>query len=139
MFSPPPFLLYFCRLLLYNLPMKIADKWKDYQVLATGDGMKLERWGNVVLLRPDPQVIWRASRDLYACKDLNAVYHRSGKGGGGWEYLKPVPEEWNISYRDLKFVVKPMGLPHTRLLPEAAANRDPLPPLPARRTRPALS
>lgn len=124
MFSPPPFLLYFCRLLLYNLPMKIADKWKDYQVLATGDGMKLERWGNVVLLRPDPQVIWRASRDLYACKDLNAIYHRSGKGGGGWEYLKPVPEEWNISYRDLKFVVKPMGFKHTGLFPEQAANWD---------------
>ena len=104
--------------------MKIADKWKDYQVLATGDGMKLERWGNVVLLRPDPQVIWRASRDLYACKDLNAVYHRSGKGGGGWEYLKPVPEEWNISYRDLKFVVKPMGFKHTGLFPEQAANWD---------------
>ncbi len=104
--------------------MKMADKWKDYKILATGDGMKLERWGDIVLLRPDPQVIWRSSRDLYACKDINAVYHRSGKGGGGWKYLKPVPEEWNISYGDLSFIIKPMGFKHTGLFPEQAANWD---------------
>ena len=104
--------------------MKIADKWKDYTILATGDGMKLERWGDVVLLRPDPQVIWHSSTDLYACKELNAVYRRSNKGGGGWEYLKPMPEEWQISYRDLKFIVKPMGFKHTGLFPEQAANWD---------------
>ena len=104
--------------------MKIADKWKDYTILATGDGMKLERWGNVVLLRPDPQVIWRPSRDLYACGDINAVYRRSSKGGGGWEYRKPVPDEWTVSYRDLNFIVKPMGFKHTGLFPEQAANWD---------------
>ena len=104
--------------------MKIADKWKDYTIIATGDGMKLERWGNVVLLRPDPQVIWRPSRDLYAFGDLNAVYRRSSKGGGGWDYLKPVPDEWTVSYRDLKFIVKPMGFKHTGLFPEQAANWD---------------
>ena len=104
--------------------MKIADKWKDYTILATGDGMKLERWGNVVLLRPDPQVIWRPSRDLYACCDINAVYRRSSKGGGGWEYRKPVPDEWTVSYRDLNFIVKPMGFKHTGLFPEQAANWD---------------
>ena len=106
------------------LPMKVADRWKDYSIIATGDGMKLERWGDVVLLRPDPQVIWRPSRDLYAYKDINAVHHRSGKGGGGWEYRRPMPEEWNIAYGDLSFIVKPMGFKHTGLFPEQAANWD---------------
>ena len=106
------------------LHMKIADGWKDYKIIATGDGMKLERWGDVVLLRPDPQVIWRSSRDLYAYEGINAVYRRSAKGGGGWEYLKPVPEEWTVSYRDLNFIVKPMGFKHTGLFPEQAANWD---------------
>ncbi len=104
--------------------MKIADGWKDYKIIATGDGMKLERWGNVVLLRPDPQVIWRSSRDLYAYEGINAVYRRSAKGGGGWEFRRPMPEEWQISYRDLSFVVKPMGFKHTGLFPEQAANWD---------------
>ena len=104
--------------------MKVADKWKDYKVLATGDGMKLERWGEVVLLRPDPQVIWRPSRDLYSFKDVNAVYVRSNKGGGGWQFRKPMPEEWQICYGDLKFIVKPMGFKHTGLFPEQAANWD---------------
>ncbi|MCD8040517.1 MAG: class I SAM-dependent methyltransferase [Clostridia bacterium] len=104
--------------------MKVADKWKDYQVIATGDGMKLERWGDTVLLRPDPQVIWGASRDLYADKSICAVYRRSAKGGGAWEYRKPMPEEWQISYGDLNFVVKPMGFKHTGLFPEQAANWD---------------
>ena len=106
------------------LHMKIADGWKDYKIIATGDGMKLERWGDVVLLRPDPQVIWRSSRDLYAYEGINAVYRRSAKGGGGWEYRRPMPEEWQVGYRDLKFVVKPMGFKHTGLFPEQAANWD---------------
>lgn len=104
--------------------MKVADKWKDYKIIATGDGMKLERWGDVVLLRPDPQVIWRPSRDLYACKDISAVYRRSAKGGGGWEYRRPIPDEWTVSYGDLNFIVKPMGFKHTGLFPEQAANWD---------------
>ncbi len=107
-----------------NFRMKIADGWKDYKILATGDGMKLERWGDVVLLRPDPQVIWRSPRDLYACPEIDAVYHRSSKGGGGWEYRRPLPEEWNISYGDLNFIIKPMGFKHTGLFPEQAANWD---------------
>lgn len=104
--------------------MKTAENWKDYTIIATGDGMKLERWGDVVLLRPDPQVIWHPSFDLYSYKGLNAVYRRSSRGGGGWEYLKPVPEEWTVSYRDLNFIVKPMGFKHTGLFPEQAANWD---------------
>ena len=104
--------------------MKIADGWKDYQIIATGDGMKLERWGDVCLLRPDPQVIWKSSRDLYSYPAINAVYRRSSKGGGCWEKRLPFPEEWNISYADLTFKIKPMGFKHTGLFPEQAVNWD---------------
>lgn len=104
--------------------MKIAQNWKDYSVIATGDGYKLERWKNIVLLRPDPQVIWRAQIDLFAYPGLNAYYKRSDKGGGGWKVLKNMPEEWNISYRDMTFSVKPMGFKHTGLFPEQAVNWD---------------
>lgn len=104
--------------------MKIANKWKDYSVLATGDGYKLERWKDVVLLRPDPQVIWKAQTDMYAYPSLNAVYKRSDKGGGGWKILRPMPEEWTVSYGDLKFLVRPMGFKHTGLFPEQAVNWD---------------
>ena len=128
--APPQFcggaLFYFTFLYFYYiiLHMKTADKWQDYKILATGDGMKLERWGDVVLLRPDPQVIWRSSCDLYSYEGINAVYRRSSKGGGGWEYRRPMPEEWVVTYRDLKFIVKPMGFKHTGLFPEQAANWD---------------
>lgn len=100
----------------------IADAWKDYQVIATGDGYKLERWKDVCLLRPDPQVIWKAQRDLFSYPGIDAVYHRSDKGGGGWEYRRPIPQEWTISYRDLTFKIKPMGFKHTGLFPEQAVN-----------------
>ncbi|MDE7158460.1 MAG: SAM-dependent methyltransferase, partial [Clostridiales bacterium] len=93
----------------------LAEDWKDYSVIATGDGYKLERWGDVVLLRPDPQVIWSAQRDLFSYPQLSAVYHRSDKGGGAWEYKRKMPESWNVSYRDLTFKVKPMGFKHTGL------------------------
>ncbi len=102
--------------------MKIADKWKDYSVIATGDGYKLERWGKVILLRPDPQVIWKSAFPLDGYKGLNAKYLRSESGGGKWQYLKDTPDEWNISYGQLKFKVKPMGFKHTGLFPEQAAN-----------------
>lgn len=104
--------------------MKIADSWKDYQIIATGDGMKLERWGNVTLLRPDPQVIWRSSKKLDSFPSINAVYRRSEKGGGGWEIRKSFPAQWNIRYKDLTFSVKPMGFKHTGLFPEQAVNWD---------------
>ena len=102
--------------------MKLATDWKDYAVLATGDGYKLERWGGIVLLRPDPQVIWGARRDLFADPSIHAVYHRSEKGGGAWEYRKKMPAEWEIGYKDLRFKVKPMGFKHTGLFPEQAVN-----------------
>ena len=104
--------------------MKIAENWKDYTILATGDGYKLERWKNVVLLRPDPQVIWKAQRDLFSYPEINAVYKRSDRGGGAWEYKKPMPDEWTVGYRDLTFKVKPMGFKHTGLFPEQAVNWD---------------
>ncbi len=102
--------------------IKLAEEWKDYSVIATGDGYKLERWGDVVLLRPDPQVIWAPQRDLFAYPNISAVYHRSEKGGGSWEQRKNLPESWNISYKELTFKVKPMGFKHTGLFPEQAVN-----------------
>ena len=106
--------------------MKIAQNWKDYSIIATGDGYKLERWKDVYLLRPDPQVIWPAQIDLFSYPKLNAYYKRSDKGGGGWKFLKPMPEEWNISYSplDISFKIKPMGFKHTGLFPEQAVNWD---------------
>ena len=102
--------------------MKIATKWQDYSIIATGDGYKLERWGDVTLLRPDPQVIWPARMDMSQYKSLNAKYSRSETGGGEWQYIKKMPSEWTVSYGDLKFKVKPMGFKHTGLFPEQAAN-----------------
>lgn len=104
--------------------MKIAENWKDYSVIATGDGYKLERWKDVILLRPDPQVIWAPQTDLFAYPGLNAFYKRSEKGGGGWKILRPMPEEWTVSYGELHFKVKPMGFKHTGLFPEQAVNWD---------------
>ena len=104
--------------------MKISKDWKDYEIIATGDGEKLERWGNVKLLRPDPQVIWHACKNLSKEKDLNAHYIRESTGGGYWETLKQMPSEWQISYKNLKFLIKPMGFKHTGLFPEQAVNWD---------------
>ena len=100
----------------------ITAKWKDYEVIACGDGEKLERWANVYLLRPDPQAIWKAPFELRTFPKLNAHYHRYSDGGGRWEILKPFPEEWTVSWEDCKFVVKPMGFKHTGLFPEQAVN-----------------
>lgn len=100
----------------------LAGDWKDYEVIETGDGMKLERFGSVTLLRPDPQIIWGAPFDLEKYPGLNAVYRRSKSGGGSWEYLKRVPEEFNIGWRDLKFSLKLMGFKHTGIFPEQAYN-----------------
>lgn len=100
------------------------EAWTDYEILATGGGEKLERWGGVYLLRPDPQAIWEPPFDLSAYGGLNALYRRSGAGGGGWKNLKGYPDEWTIAYRALKFLIKPMGFKHTGLFPEQAHNWD---------------
>lgn len=101
-----------------------TDKWKDYELIATGNGEKLERWGDVILLRPDPQAIWPAPFDLSRYHGLNARYVRSSSGGGRWDVLRPFPNEWTISYGDLRFLIKPMGFKHTGLFPEQAYNWD---------------
>ena len=102
--------------------MKFNAEWKDYEIIATGHGEKLERWGNVKLLRPDPQIIWPSSFDLSKEKGLNAHYIRESTGGGHWENLKSFPESWQVSWRNLKFIIKPMGFKHTGLFPEQAVN-----------------
>lgn len=101
--------------------MFLADTWVDYQVIDTGDGEKLERWGDVILRRPDPQVIWPAS-EPGLWKKAQAHYHRSEKGGGQWEFLSKLPDRWVITHGDLKFYVRPTGFKHTGLFPEQAAN-----------------
>ena len=101
--------------------MRTVDDWQDYKIIATSDGMKLERWKDVVLLRPDPQVIWKGE-NLAQRQGIHAVYKRSDKGGGGWDIRAKFPAEWEVAYRDLKFKIKPMGFKHTGLFPEQAVN-----------------
>ena len=103
--------------------MWIADHWKDYEVIDTSCGEKLERWGRYILLRPDPQVIWKTEKNVPEWNRLNGHYHRSSKGGGEWEFFK-LPEEWTISYRELYFRLKPFSFKHTGLFPEQAVNWD---------------
>ena len=102
--------------------MKSANQWKDYELLDTSDGMRLERWGKYTLVRPDPQVIWKNAANHPAWKTADAKYNRSG-GGGSWD-IKALPAEWKITYRDLTFKIKPMGFKHTGLFPEQAVNWD---------------
>ncbi|MGN1066178.1 MAG: class I SAM-dependent methyltransferase [Candidatus Fimimonas sp.] len=102
--------------------MRLNNEWKDYQIYATGDGEKLERWKDVVLLRPDPQAIWHAKKPLCAVKKPDARYLRSSTGGGHWEFDKKLPESWVVSWRNLNFTVRPMNFKHTGLFPEQAAN-----------------
>ena len=104
--------------------MRVANDWKDYKIIATGDGEKLESWNGIILLRPDPQVIWHSKIRLNKYKALNAWYHRSETGGGAWQFLKDTPDEWEVSYKNLKFSLKTMGFKHTGLFPEQAYNWD---------------
>ena len=103
--------------------MWIADGWKDYELLDCGSGEKLERWGQQILVRPDPQAIWESERKHRGWRTANARYSRSNTGGGHWDKNK-LPESWPIAYKDLKFQVKPMNFKHTGLFPEQAANWD---------------
>lgn len=103
--------------------MWIADNWKDYEVLDTSGGEKLERWGNYTLIRPDPQVIWTTKREDKNWKNPNGHYHRSSKGGGEWEFFD-LPQQWEIGYRDLRFQLKPFSFKHTGIFPEQGVNWD---------------
>jgi len=104
--------------------MRIADGWKDYELLDCSDGERLERWGDVILIRPDPQVIWKTEKKHPMWKKANARYFRSSTGGGHWEVLKKTPDAWSIDYKNLTFNVKTMGFKHTGLFPEQAVNWD---------------
>ncbi len=104
--------------------MRIADNWKDYELLDTSRGERLERWGDILLIRPDPQIIWDTPRRDPRWKQAHARYHRSNAGGGQWERYRPIPDSWQITYGDLTFALKPMGFKHTGLFPEQAVNWD---------------
>lgn len=103
--------------------MWVADHWKDYEVIDTSKGEKLERWGDYMLVRPDPQVIWDTPRNNRYWKRPNAHYHRSKKGGGEWEFFD-LPQQWTISYKSLTFNLKPFSFKHTGIFPEQATNWD---------------
>ena len=104
--------------------MRFTTKWKDYELLDVSNGERLERWGNVILVRPDPQIIWNTPKADKNWQNPNAIYHRSSSGGGKWE-VKNVPQNiWNISYENLNFNVKMMNFKHTGVFPEQAVNWD---------------
>lgn len=102
----------------------LADKWKDYELIDMGNGEKLERWGDIVLRRPDPQVMWPIRNESRLWKNPHGHYHRSVKGGGHWETKKKYPQKWTVNYKGLKFNISPTGFKHTGLFPEQAANWD---------------
>ncbi len=104
--------------------MLLADKWKDYELLDTGGGEKLERWGGYVLRRPDPQAIWPVMGNEKMWASADAHYHRSSSGGGSWEYKRTLLAKWTVSYGKLSFYIEPTGFKHTGLFPEQAVNWD---------------
>lgn len=104
--------------------MRYTSNWKDYELLDCSSGERLERWGNVTLIRPDPQVIWKTPKKHPAWRRADAVYHRSSSGGGNWEIKNKIPSFWSIGYGDLNFNVKTMGFKHTGIFPEQAVNWD---------------
>ncbi len=104
--------------------MRISDNWQEYCLIDTADGQRLERWGDVTLIRPDPQIIWKGEGESPEWKTAHAKYNRSSSGGGSWDFCRKLPESWQIHYRDLTFMVKPTGFKHTGLFPEQAVNWD---------------
>ena len=101
--------------------MNTNNNWKDYECIKTGDGEKLERWNNIILVRPDPQIIWKKNDNW---NNYDAHYHRSTEGGGYWEYKKKLPEYWTINYKELTFKVSPTNFKHTGIFPEQSSNWD---------------
>ncbi len=102
--------------------MRSVENFKDYELIDADNGERLERWGDIILIRPEPQVIWSTGRKDPRWRNAHAVYHRSNSGGGYWEALKKVPDVWSIAFEDLTFRLKPMGFKHTGLFPEQAVN-----------------
>jgi 23S rRNA (cytosine1962-C5)-methyltransferase len=101
--------------------MLLANEWKDYEILDASDGMKMERWNNIILVRPDPQIIYNKN---VIWNNYDAIYHRSDKGGGNWECKNDIPSKWLVKYKNLTFNVKIMGFKHTGIFPEQAVNWD---------------
>ena len=104
--------------------MRSTFDWKDYELIDCSDGERLERWNNIILIRPDPQVIWKTPKNNPLWKKADAVYHRSKSGGGAWEVKTKLPPYWSIDYKDLTFNIKTMGFKHTGIFPEQAVNWD---------------
>lgn len=104
--------------------MRTAENWKDYRIIDTSDGEKLESWGGISLVRPDPQIIWKTDKKNPLWSTADGHYYRSNSGGGQWSFRRKLPEVWNISYGNLKFNIKPTGFKHTGLFPEQAVNWD---------------
>ncbi|MCR5304994.1 MAG: class I SAM-dependent methyltransferase [Oscillospiraceae bacterium] len=102
--------------------MRTAKSWADYRLIDTKDGERLERWGDVILIRPDPQVIWQTAPMTDLWDRADGHYFRSKSGGGQWEYRRKLPESWVIRWRELRFIVRPTGFKHTGLFPEQAVN-----------------
>lgn len=102
--------------------MRISDNWKDYELLDCSEGERLERWGDIILIRPDPQAVWQTEKKNRLWYDAHARYVRSSSGGGAWQYYKKIPEVWQIGYLDMKFNLKPMGFKHTGVFTEQACN-----------------
>ena len=101
--------------------MNTNNNWKDYECIKTGNGEKLERWNNIILIRPDPQIIWNKTEKW---NNYDAHYHRSSEGGGYWEFKKKLPEYWTVNYKDLTFKVSPTNFKHTGIFPEQSSNWD---------------
>lgn len=101
-----------------------SANWKDYELIDTSQGERLERWGDIILIRPDPQIIWNTPKENPLWRKAHARYHRSSSGGGKWEQYRKIPDVWQISYRNTVFRIKPMGFKHTGVFPEQAANWD---------------
>lgn len=104
--------------------MLLSNEWKDYELIDCSNGQKIEKWGKIILLRPDPQIIWDNGDLIKKYDNINAYYHRSNKGGGYWENILKTPASWTVNYKDLKFNIKQMGFKHTGLFPEQAINWD---------------
>ncbi len=116
--------------------MRASDNWKDYELIDASRGERLERWGDILLIRPDPQILWDTPRRDPRWKQAHARYHRSHTGGGQWERLRDIPDSWQIRYGNLLFALKPMGFKHTGLFPEQAVNWDLMADLIRRADRP---
>lgn len=104
--------------------MRVSDNWQDYKLIDASSGERLEQWGNITLIRPDPQIIWNTERKNPLWKQAHARYSRSSSGGGKWQVYKKIPDRWTISYGELVFNIKPMGFKHTGVFPEQAVNWD---------------